>query len=195
MILFRLFLLARRLHTLGVSLRVDESGSLRFSPASILTPEDVASLRAHKEEILSLAPRAGEAGLLDYILQRRGWLHYPLTSSVYVAPGAEYPGVQDVPACGDWAASLVRRAVCLSEAPEGVVSLSPLDKITGPDVVAAGRYGGLLLACTVPSIRTYVNLPPDPGDASPASSASRSPASRRKAHTAHREAPGVTPPP
>jgi len=150
---FALFTLTQRLQAAGVALRVDGQ-RVRLSPAGRAQPDDVAALRPFKAEILEVAQYTDDVHAA--ILERRGWLVHRLTSSIYVAPGARYPGVNAAPALDVWLASLVERRVWLSEAaPNGAVALSPLSALSGADVVAAGQYGALVLSATVPAARTY----------------------------------------
>jgi hypothetical protein len=150
---FALFALVQRLDAAGVTVRVVD-GKVQFAPASTVQPEDVAALRLFKAEILEVAQHTDDVHAA--ILERRGWLVHRLTSCIYVAPGARYPGVNDPPALDVWLTSLVERRVWLSEAaPNGAVALSPLSALSGADVVAAGQYGALVLASVVPAARLY----------------------------------------
>jgi hypothetical protein len=158
MTLFPLFDLARSLSARGISL-IPEPGGLKVKPKGSLKPEDVEAIRTHSKALLSAGSNP-----VEYWLRMGGWYVYRLTSTVYVAQGALYPGVEgsQLPSFSEWAQSLRERGIRLSQGPEDAVALSPLDAVEGPDVVAAGKWGLTLLHAVVPSIRSHTLAPPEP---------------------------------
>jgi len=181
--LFPLFDLARSLYARGIRL-TPESGGLRAYPSDRLKPEDREAIRAHKKALLD----AGNDPV-TYWLRMGGWYVHRLTSTVYVASGALYPGVEgsDLPSFEEWTDGLKERGIRLSEGPEGAVALSPLDAVDGPDVVCAGKWGLMLLHAVVPSIRTHTLAPPEPRP--PSGSLGRVQARQNEAHRGRMEAP------